>query len=86
MSKEITIVDGVVHIPYQSIVDFAYNMLECCDDLKTWGEMEQWHQDEVNRLYGRYTEKEYEEVPKEEIDKYEAYRQMLIDEENEPWE
>lgn len=82
---KITVIDGVVHIPYKNIVNFAYNMLECTGDIKTFDEMEQWHQAEVNMKYGKFTEKQYEEVPKEEAEKYQAYCQALIDEENEPW-
>jgi hypothetical protein len=74
--SDIRLVDGVVIIPASNIVKFAFNMAECIDGYKTWEEMESWHQAEINLKYGRYTEKEYEEVPQFEIDRYE---QMIIE-------
>jgi len=85
--SEIKVIDGVVHIPYQSIVEYAYMIAENCDGYRTFEELEDQHQKEVNRIYGRYTEKEYEEVPQEEVDKYDAYIQELKDEwENDDYE
>lgn len=87
MTGEIRVVDGIVHIPAQNLIDFAYSMLQNSDGFKEWYEMESWHQWEVNRIYGRYTEKKYEEVPQEAIDKYEEYRLDLIKEmEDDVWE
>lgn len=85
--SEIKVIDGVVHIPYQSIVEYAYMIAENCDGYRTFEELEDQHQKEVNRIYGSYTDKEYEEVPQEEIDKYDAFIQELKDEwENDDYE
>lgn len=85
--SEIKVIDGVVHIPYQSIVEYAYMIAENCDGYRTFEELEDQHQKEVNRIYGQYTDKEYEEVPQEEIDKYDAFIQELKDEwENDDYE
>lgn len=84
--SEIKVIDGVVHIPYQSIIDYAYMIAENCDGYRTFEELEDQHQKEVTRIYGRYTEKEYEPVPKSEKEKYAAYIECLKAEEEEPWE
>lgn len=85
--SEIKVIDGVVHIPYQSILEYAYMIAENCEGYRTFEELEDQHQQEVNRIYGFYTEKEYEEVPQEEIDKYDAFIQELKDEwENDDYE
>jgi hypothetical protein len=85
--SEIKVIDGVVHIPYKSILEYAYKVAENCEGYRTFEELEDQHQQEVNRVYGRYTEKEYEEVPQEEIDKYDAFIQELKDEwENDDYE
>lgn len=86
MSTEIKVINGVVHIPYQSILDYAYMILENSNGYPSFENMEWQHQQEVNRVYGRFSEKEYEEVPFEEIQKYNEYVKELRDEwENDDW-
>lgn len=74
--------DGIVYIPFQDIVDFAYSCAVSTSAL-SWDEMEIWHQEEINKEYGIYTEKVYEDVPQEEIEKYEDWlKDLLADEDN----
>lgn len=78
--SEIKVIDGVVHIPYQSILDYAYMIAENCEGYRTFEELEHQHQQEVNRIYGQYTDKEYEEVPESEIEKYDEFIKELKEE------